>query len=1762
MATAVGAGFDFSGLNKSLKEADKKLGDFVRKCQSAETTVVKNFQNMANNGVSHLIKKMSELDKYLKDLRTSIDSTTKLFAMFGKSKVMSSNNTGNAADAKRIKELEKQVRSLGKRLESLQKKYDKTTAKIDKMNKSTRNVKKAHDDLVQSGSKLKSILTTAFSIASIKGYVQKIIEVRGEFEMQHKAMQTLIGDADKANEIWEKTVALAVKSPYKVKDLVTYTKQLSAYRIETGKLYDKTKMLADISSGLGVDMNRLILAYGQVKAANYLRGTELRQFSEAGINILSELATYFSEIEGRAVSVGDVFERVSKRLVSFDEVDTILQRVTNEGGAFYKMQEKQSQTLRGIVMNLRDSYDLMMNDIGKNNEGVLKGTLSLTKQIVEEWRNIEGVIVTAGTALMTYFSVRALQRITTAFTMNPYAAAIAGVAALAMGIYKVINYQSKMNAAMSEIDSNVSSSLRESISLYHKLADTINDVTESAEERNKAYEKLKNSFKDILPDQELERTYIEQLAGDYKSAEEAMMSYYNAKTVQQKKDKIESMFQSEFEGTDIPELQKAYSTYVKDWLDEKKITKEEYVKLESGLNSAILKAVESAKSGKISASVSSLSKEIENNLRKFAGMKKIPVTVAWTSTYQEQLNDIINTIIKYRDAMSAIDGLPYETYEQQQAAQKKQSLEAEFDAINNYYSKLANLYQKVSSERLDLGSTNEDKNKEKARLDIIEDRAKLIREISKEYPQYVELLKQIDDELEEAASGGVYEFQKALGGIESHLYTSKGGFADIARGLATDTNYAAKTLFENFGESLESEGKKILRGHMQTAIVNAIDYAIDKHDISVESKDFLTKLIPDSSKSTSDVRTQVEGIIKQFEELKSEYEEATKAGATELPFVEWLNKDGEVQTSRSVDAYLSGTAEILARNEELIPVLRTIYQLLGGKEEDSGGGRSIFEKQLSAIKELYKAYKELLKTSNKLQSQSGAWEKVGDAWLDAFGKTPEQMGFDNFYTEEGVTKAFDWLVSTAPDAARRIQAQLAKSEFILEGEVRLRVDEQESILQQIESMFGNYEIGLELDKLDIPQDLAKKIFGIESMDLSELRDSVMRVDTSNFGEDALKEYEKFTKKLEKMEEDARMSRLKTYTKYLREEQDERIKIKLEEIRKLEEVESMNEYDDAQKATIKANIRAEAEKDMMKKSWESFEQSPDFLNLFDDMSKATTHSLEDMKMTLDKLKGSMIAAGLPASDLKDILDKINKVEEELENRKPFQSLKEDWSTLFGSDYKKALDDEKILLEERRILESEKKAIEDSGPDDFQLNILNTEKERLSSMEKGSEEYRQQKELVDGITKSLYPNQERYEEILKLLEKNGVKLDEAQQKTRKWKDSCEDIADHFIAIGDAVNQVGGALGTTLVQMGLMSEETKAIYDSYMSVADNALNLGGNVMKLIANPADPQAWVGAITNTISMIGNIAATGDAVREKQIQAEMKNVGRLEKAYEKLEKAMDDAYNIDQLNVNKRSMEQNIDAQIKSLESAKAKEEANKNVDQDAVDDYSDRINELEEKKAELQRDIVEGLGGTYDYKSVAEDFLDAWLTSFNETGDGLTGLEKSFDEFWKNILKKQVINRGAADIVKNYVSSINKALENDSIIDDQEEKDIAAAEELAKEKLNAYFAYMNEKYNLANLSEGELSGLQAGIQGITEEQAGILEAYWNAVRMDVSAVRFRFEDYANKMLSSDVEVNPMLSQLTTIANHASAISTLLDSVAKNSADDGSLGIRVYMNNA
>ena len=226
----------------------------------------------------------------------------------------------------------------------------------------------------------------AFSVGSVKNFVEQIASVRGQFELSERSLEAILQNKPKADEIFNKTVELAVKSPFRIKDLVDYTRQLSAYRIESDKLYDTTKRLADVSAGLGVDMGRLILAYGQVKAAAYLRGSEVRQFTEAGINMYGELQQYFKEVKGEAYTTAQIVDMISNRKVTFEDVEAIFQRMTDKGGTFYNMQEIQAETLQGKISNLKDAFDVTLNDIGKANEGTMKGMVSWGTSMLDNWK--------------------------------------------------------------------------------------------------------------------------------------------------------------------------------------------------------------------------------------------------------------------------------------------------------------------------------------------------------------------------------------------------------------------------------------------------------------------------------------------------------------------------------------------------------------------------------------------------------------------------------------------------------------------------------------------------------------------------------------------------------------------------------------------------------------------------------------------------------------------------------------------------------------------------------------------------------------------------------------------------------------------------------------------------------------------------------------------------------------------------------------------------------------------------------------------------------------------------------------------------------------------------------------------------------------------------------------------------------------------------------------------------------------------------------
>ncbi len=300
------------------------------------------------------------------------------------------------------------IRNLTQELERYQKKIDELTGKTQSSSqKQTEAIRKANEEYRKQDnylSRLTKRLAVYWSVSQVMNFLTNIREVTAQFELQRVSLGAIIQDQQRANELFSEIKAFALKSPLKILDLTKYTKQVAAYRIETDKLFDTTKRLADVSVGLGVDMGRIVLAYGQVKATSYLRAAEIRQFTEAGIPLLELLADKFTELQGSAVSTEEVMDKVSKRMVSFGLVEEIFKDMTDAGGIFYNMQEKQSQTLYGMWAKMGDAAAVMYDQIGNVAvvNGTMKGLIQILSDVLQHWSALGNVVQTGVIGFLAY----------------------------------------------------------------------------------------------------------------------------------------------------------------------------------------------------------------------------------------------------------------------------------------------------------------------------------------------------------------------------------------------------------------------------------------------------------------------------------------------------------------------------------------------------------------------------------------------------------------------------------------------------------------------------------------------------------------------------------------------------------------------------------------------------------------------------------------------------------------------------------------------------------------------------------------------------------------------------------------------------------------------------------------------------------------------------------------------------------------------------------------------------------------------------------------------------------------------------------------------------------------------------------------------------------------------------------------------------------------------------------------------------------------
>ncbi len=438
--------------------------------------------------------------------------------------------------------------------------------------------------------RLKNLAGSYLSIFTAYRYIDSIVKTTGFFEQQQVALEGILGSASAATKAIGQLKQMALQSPKQFKDLVGDAKQLSAYGIEVEKLLPTVKQLADISVGLGVDMGRLTLAYGQVKSATVLRGQELRQFTEAGVPMVDALAKKFTDLNGKLVTTSEIFDLISKRQVSFEMVAEVLRDMTAEGGKFYNMQENISETLYGQVEKIKDLWTINLADTGSGISGVLMAGVKAVQLLIKESRTLLWIFGTAGImvgikSLVTGFGTikRRLEeiRLTTALwkmelrSANGFAGkagiafkgigmalksniGIAAISALVGVIARAAMKAKEFNDELKKIDTSFAKDNAKYVQGFDSLIGKLSTLTEGTKKYNEALDTLKSNYSDyvnpaIIDQLIAERKQLDDTAEGWGRLHDSIVAAINARNNYElhkaKKEKAgEAIIQSFFDG--------------------------------------------------------------------------------------------------------------------------------------------------------------------------------------------------------------------------------------------------------------------------------------------------------------------------------------------------------------------------------------------------------------------------------------------------------------------------------------------------------------------------------------------------------------------------------------------------------------------------------------------------------------------------------------------------------------------------------------------------------------------------------------------------------------------------------------------------------------------------------------------------------------------------------------------------------------------------------------------------------------------------------------------------------------------------------------------------------------------------------------------------------------------------------------------------------------------------------------------------------------
>lgn len=1654
------------------------------------------------------------------------------------------------------------------KLETLNAAIARHTQSLKEAGESSRNLSKQTSYMSGYISRWAQRMAFAFSVNTVQGFVEQIATVRGQFELSQRSLESILQNKSKADEIFNKTVELAVKSPFRIKDLVDYTRQLSAYRIESNKLYDTTKRLADVSAGLSVDMGRLILAYGQVKAAAYLRGSEVRQFTEAGVNMYGELQQYFKEVKGEAYTTAQIVDMISKRKVTFEDVEAIFQRMTDKGGMFYNMQEIQAETLQGKISNLKDAFDVMLNDIGKSNEGFLKGSIQFATNLLNHWE----AIANAAKALLSIVvaikvnSMFMQSNLGKAFILN--AAMVGKWRAFLDLIQSMPTAFGKMKTAISAIGGSLKAALGGFA--FYAILQTIMNYRNALQQFDETIRKARESTIDTLGK-------ISELSAKYKEfsnvTNRAQNNIDDSKAIEEKRKALNKLIeQANRDGLEIKinvtelnetQLDKEFETL-----------KKRYTDFVFELEAIKERAAQSDKSGwwwGVSGIKEGLDEYKTAAIDIISQTNKIEKAMALANIGYEDAN--IKTQ-KYFDTLrnGRIDG------------------EADIDYLKRMRDAWKGLEDYYSRNSMVLPGW------------LVKGQG-YMKGVSDSFDDLSSAIKQTEENFKDVfvGKGGIEEFKKRYQKdpiklkVEIDTYASENDLSPTQKKLLYDIarkNYAIKIPVEVDDSDTEPAIKTIIEDLREYADKNKI-----KIGVEVKDPKNLNEAIDYYQKSAKDWQETIDNI-------KRSPKKSFTGAYLDIGNAERWGK-------QYVDSHFVFTKELsLKYAEEQKQVALYWNRLLGGKDpfakkSKSKAQRDILQERISLLKDMNAKYNELIKIESKERAltdtrkyfkeaaQNVGWN-ANDILPDdkSIAKRIREIG--NQYKEVGKR-------GNALRIAADVDLNVSKTEYDkLKDDISRNIEDSFSQLQLykklkdeglsdtlIKNMFGDITTSFEDIRKSIDDEFNKYIFEDYKSkyggDINKWSENIVNQynkDISNtenvlkerFGDsDIYKQYLDQVQKLDKQVYQDQVEQTQKLIKAYKQQLSDQLQLDKWYYEERYNLENDPNLTKDMKKHLQANLDAQYKKKTDENTWKDFKESDMYIAIFENLDQTSSRVLTAMRKKLNSLRGEL--KNLSPEQLKQIVQQMEKVDEQLADRNPFKGLSKDIAKYvkFASKRNQL---EKDYIE---ATENEDK-LKNKSKDQNKIVELAKQKYERVAKEKGedSKEAEQAQEVYDIEKKKL-------DLILKELKAQGLISKDLAEQIRNGQAAGKALNQKIHNIGKGFSDVAGIINGTfeaLNDWGLNVEMS----DELREVADGISKIGSSLSEIDATK--PFSVVKGVIGVLGGIGKTLGgifgwgTKDKKLQKQIEKHQKSIEKLQDAYNDLKEAMDEAFDISMLAKYNNEMVKNLKTQNAHLEAMIKAESSKKKKDKEKIEEYRKQIKENEKAIKEAEESLTEQLGGfgsKSNYKSAAEAFAQAWVDAFKEGSDTLDALNDKFNEYIKNLIVKQAAMR----LVGKMLEPVFKAID-DAVTEGSEGGNNgleATKSELQKaidiwgqispvldENLKRLMDAMGYKPGL----NSNLSALQQGIQAVTENTAQALESLLNSMRFylatqqaDVRIIRDTLIERLGASVGAvlqDANNNPVLVELRLQTTLLTDIRDTLSSCVKSGHSQGSKGIKVFMN--